>query len=126
MQEATDPPHVPQFSLGRRMRAAMEDAGINNIEMAAYLEVGANTVSNWLNGKTRPTALYLRQFALLTGVSYDWLAGDSPKDGGGIPTRRVQIRRPGRSSPRVKPLHRAVAAATTLAAAVVGAGGIAS
>jgi transcriptional regulator with XRE-family HTH domain len=58
------------------MRKALRHAGISPGQMAAYLGVGGNTVSTWINGKIGPSTQTLRLWALRTGVSYEWLAGD--------------------------------------------------
>lgn len=58
------------------MRKALRQAGISPGEMAAYLGVGGNTVSTWINGRITPSVQTLRLWALRTGVSLEWLAGD--------------------------------------------------
>jgi transcriptional regulator with XRE-family HTH domain len=68
--------------------------------MADYLEVGRNTVSNYLHGRTQPSAAVLRVWALRCGVPYEWLAAGvepepsptPPKVGSGAEKRASQRR----------------------------------
>lgn len=78
---------VPEWDLADRMRKALRHADIGMTEMADYLEVNRNTIGNWVNGHTRPTAATLRAWALRTGVQYDWLRGANPQVGVGCITR---------------------------------------
>jgi DNA-binding transcriptional regulator YiaG len=56
-----------------RMRKALRVAGMTPGEMAAYLDVGGNTVSTWINGHIKPSYTILRLWALRTGVPLTWL-----------------------------------------------------
>ena len=55
------------------MRKALRVSGVSAGEMAAYLGVGRNTVSTWVNGKIEPNLQTLRLWALRTGVPFEWL-----------------------------------------------------
>lgn len=68
---------VPEWDTADRMRKALREARINAGEMAAYLGVGRNTVSTWINGKIQPSTQTLRLWALRCGVSYEWLRNGS-------------------------------------------------
>ena len=46
---------IPQFQLHHRLALAMEWADVENTDMAAELGVHRNTLSNYLNGHTRPS-----------------------------------------------------------------------
>ena len=67
------------------MRKALRTSGVGAAEMADYLGVSRNTVSNWINGHHPPRGAYLRLWALRTGVPFEWLergevmtTGDTP------------------------------------------------
>lgn len=68
-----------QFSLGDRLAKSLHVAGLTSQDMAEALEVSRNTVSNYINGNTQPRKLYLREWALKTGVPLEWLeTGEFP------------------------------------------------
>lgn len=82
-----DTGQIPRWDLADRLRKSLRAAGLGVQEMADYLEVSRNTISNWINGRTRPSAPTLRLWALRTGVSYGWLRkgdGWSPTGGGAV------------------------------------------
>ena len=62
-----------QFGLSDRLAKALHVAGVSTTEMADELEVARSTISNYLNGHTTPKSLYLRIWALKTGVPLEWL-----------------------------------------------------
>ena len=62
-----------QFGLADRLAKSLHVAGMTNLDMAKVLEVSPNTVSNYINGNTQPRKLYLREWALKTGVPLEWL-----------------------------------------------------
>jgi transcriptional regulator with XRE-family HTH domain len=76
MTEQQDAPAVPSWDLADRMRKSLRHADIGVQEMADYLGVARNTVSTWINGRIEPSTQTLRLWAMRTGVSYKWLAGD--------------------------------------------------
>jgi transcriptional regulator with XRE-family HTH domain len=63
----------PGWELADRLRKSMRDAELTTAEMAEELEVSRATVSNWLNGHTRPPASSIRLWAIKCGVDYRWL-----------------------------------------------------
>jgi transcriptional regulator with XRE-family HTH domain len=73
MSTSAEHPEIPRFDQADRMRKALRTSGIGANEMAAYLDVSRNTVSNWINGHTPPRGAYLRLWALRTGVPFEWL-----------------------------------------------------
>ena len=78
---------VPTWDLGDRLAKALRVAGLTNSEMAEYLGVSRNTVSNYINAHTRIDRRTRMLWAMRTGVPLEWLetgqtpAGQQP-DGG--------------------------------------------
>ena len=85
--------NIPEFDTADRMRKTLRSSGVGVSEIAEYLGVGRNTVSNWINGRNPASVQTLRLWALRTGVPFEWLAtGESPRpegpegdDGEGLP-----------------------------------------
>ena len=73
MSTTAEHPEVPQFDTADRLRKALRESGVGAQEMADYLGVNRNTVSNWINGHHPPRGAYLRLWALRTGVPFEWL-----------------------------------------------------
>lgn len=76
-----------EFDLADRLRKSLRVADVSVQEMADYLEVNRNTVGRWLGGGGEPKGLYIRMWALRTGVPLEWLTtGDikqeNPSPGG--------------------------------------------
>lgn len=77
------------FDLGDRLAKSLKVSGVSSQEMAATLRVSRNTVSNYIHGNTNIPYLALREWALRTGVPFEWLergvlndespSGDDPK-----------------------------------------------
>lgn len=84
--------HVPQWDMADRMRKALRDAGVGVQEMADYLDVGRNTVSNWINGHNPPPGPAVRLWAMRCGVPLEWLKDgietSTPTPGGGLSNPR--------------------------------------
>jgi transcriptional regulator with XRE-family HTH domain len=74
MTTMTSPGRVPEFTLGWRMRLALESAGMSVQEMALALGYSRSSVSRWLNDIDEPRAAIMAQWALLTEVDAGWLA----------------------------------------------------
>jgi len=70
---------IPEWDVADRMRKALRYAGVMPGQMAAYLEVGNNTVSTWINGRITPTPQTIRLFAMRCGVAYEWLRFGAPE-----------------------------------------------
>ncbi|MGH8601434.1 MAG: helix-turn-helix transcriptional regulator [Gammaproteobacteria bacterium] len=64
-----------QKQLADRIRMARRTAGLSQSRVAALLVVHRGTVGHWERGAGhRPTNANLMQLAVLTAVSYEWLA----------------------------------------------------
>jgi transcriptional regulator with XRE-family HTH domain len=85
------------FDLSDRLAKSLRVSGVSNQEMAATLRVSRNTISNYIHGNTTIPYLALREWALRTGVPFEWLergvlneespSGDDPS-GQAVPTTR--------------------------------------
>lgn len=60
--------NIPEWTKGDRMLKALRHAHVSHAEMADYLGVSANTVGNWIAGRTSPTRGEVRLWAMRTGV----------------------------------------------------------
>jgi transcriptional regulator with XRE-family HTH domain len=71
---------IPPVTLGWRMQIALGWAGVSVQEMADDLGMSRNALSRWINDRgTPPRAAFLKQWALRTGVDYNWLnTGEEP------------------------------------------------
>jgi len=71
---------VPEFTLGWRLRRAVEHAGIKKEELADELEISRATLSRWMHDDYRRPIkpVWLKAIALRCGVPYEWLrTGDA-------------------------------------------------
>lgn len=69
--------NVPVWTLGWRLRRSLEFAGLTREEMAEELGMSRATLTRWMHDLGGPPRrIYLRQWALRTGVPYAWLAGE--------------------------------------------------
>ncbi len=85
---------IPQWTLGDRMGKALDHAGIGMQEMADYLGVSRNSVSNWVHGRITPSRQTLLLWSMRTGVDLDWIARSQSDTGwlrGHIPQPRGRI-----------------------------------
>lgn len=69
---------VPPILVHHRLRIAREYAGHEQEELARLMGVSRNTVSNAENGKRAPRQITLKMWALVCGVSPDWIANGPP------------------------------------------------
>ena len=61
------------------MRVSLRHAGLGVQEMAAYLDVSRNAVSNWINDRVTPSKQTMRLWSLRCGVPLEWLeTGKAP------------------------------------------------
>lgn len=84
-QPAAAPGTVPAWTLGWRLQRSLAHAGMSVSEMTWELEVSRGTISRWMADKgADPRDMYIRRWALRTGVPFTWLChGDlSPCDYG--------------------------------------------
>lgn len=74
---STTPMHnesaIPQWTVGDRLAKALDHAGIKVQDMADYLEIGRNTVGNYIAGRTAPSRATVLAWALRTGVPAEWI-----------------------------------------------------
>ena len=71
------PEQAPEWDLPDRMRKALRHAGLQTQEMAEYLGVSRTSVSNWINGRNRPSRPALRLWAMRCRVPFSWLAEEA-------------------------------------------------
>jgi transcriptional regulator with XRE-family HTH domain len=64
---------VPEWTLGDRMRKALEVSGTPVQEIAEYLDVSRVTVGRWIHDRTPVKRHVLLVWAATTGVDPDWL-----------------------------------------------------
>jgi transcriptional regulator with XRE-family HTH domain len=69
---------VPEWTLGWRLQRALAHAEIGAQEMADELGVTRSTISRWMHDRgAEPRAIYIKQWALRTGVPVEWLQEES-------------------------------------------------
>lgn len=61
------------FGLSDRLAKALTVAHVSNAEMAQALDVSRNTITNYTSGRTKPSRLQLREWAVRTGAPLEWL-----------------------------------------------------
>lgn len=89
MTIATDGRRRPAFTIGDRLRKARSQVaeGADASTFADLIGVSRNTVVNYELERTAPERMkpiVLRQWAMATGVDFEWLMhGDVGSDGGG-------------------------------------------
>ena len=75
---------IPEWSLADRMRKAREITGLDQSAFGEELGVSRATVSNAERGRTSPSRLLMRAWALRSGVPLQWLeTGKDPRPDGG-------------------------------------------
>lgn len=73
-------PLRPAFTLADRLRKAREVTGLSTIHFAQKMAISRTTVVNYEHGYRTPPTLYLRAWAVASGVDLDWLEfGDEPR-----------------------------------------------
>ncbi|NQX26846.1 helix-turn-helix transcriptional regulator [Microbacteriaceae bacterium VKM Ac-2854] len=79
-----------EFTLGDRLRKALQVADVSTKEMAEYLGMSESSLSHWMSGRTTPKKMAVRMWALRTGAPIQWLeTGNAPQpdngpEGGGV------------------------------------------
>lgn len=76
MSEAAIRSEVPDWTLGWKLKRALDFAGVSAQDMAAELGVHVATVSRWMNDRETPRRAYVMAWALRTGVPVSWFDGD--------------------------------------------------
>ncbi len=66
---------VPDWDLADRMRKALRHAGVTPGQMAGYLGVSRQSVSNWTSGRVEPSFQTVRLWSIRTGVDLEWVLG---------------------------------------------------
>lgn len=61
------------FTFADRLGKALHVSGVSNQDMADALGVSRATVSNYTSGRTSPSKLQLKEWALKTGAPIEWL-----------------------------------------------------
>lgn len=69
---------IPQWTFGDRLAKAREHAGISVEQMADELGVSRNTIGNYEAERTTPKAGVVKAWALITGVSFEWIVEGRP------------------------------------------------
>lgn len=64
-----------QATFAERLRSAMEQAGMNQTEMAVCAGVSKAAISQYLSGKNVPSVERMKKLADAAGVSFDYLMG---------------------------------------------------
>jgi transcriptional regulator with XRE-family HTH domain len=81
MTEMPDPALVPEWTLGWRLQRSLAHAEITVNEIADALNVSRATISRWINDRgAAPRPIYVKEWALRTGVPYTWLAYGTAAD----------------------------------------------
>lgn len=70
---------VPVITLGDRLGIALKFANMKTQEMADYLDVSRNTITNYVSERTHADKRTLMLWAMRTGVDLEWLqTGHAP------------------------------------------------
>lgn len=69
---------VPEWTLGWKLKRALDFAGVTAQEMAAELGVHVGTVSRYMNDREEPRRAYLIAWALRCGIPLSWFLADEP------------------------------------------------
>jgi len=67
-----------EFDLADRLRKSLRVSELPVQEMADLLGVSRNTVSNWINGRGKPSDHQLIVWAAHTDAPYQWLKDGEP------------------------------------------------
>jgi transcriptional regulator with XRE-family HTH domain len=67
------PERIPEWTLGDRLRKARLYANVSTEEMAEDIGRTIHTISNYERDFTKAPLLVIRQYALRTGVPFEWL-----------------------------------------------------
>lgn len=71
-----------EFTIGDRVRAAREQVGLEQAELADATGISRNSISNYERGATTPRRGQLALIALATGFDFEWLATGISADNG--------------------------------------------
>ena len=62
-----------EWTIGDRLRIARESVTERQKDFAEISGIARGTISRYENDATRPKVVYVRQWALATGYSFEWL-----------------------------------------------------
>jgi transcriptional regulator with XRE-family HTH domain len=75
--------HIPELTLGWRLRMAMESSSLDQSQWAQYLGVNRNTITRWTHDKSPVARGHLVAISLRTGVPMEWIEhGTGPSNNG--------------------------------------------
>ncbi|MDL2232362.1 helix-turn-helix transcriptional regulator [Ruminococcaceae bacterium OttesenSCG-928-L11] len=74
MKERNDNYSLP---FPKRLRQLMDEAGVNQQELADFVGVKRQTVAQWKDGKSTPDIYFFRRIAAFFRVPYEYLYGDT-------------------------------------------------
>ncbi|MFF5793948.1 helix-turn-helix domain-containing protein [Paeniglutamicibacter sp. NPDC012692] len=69
-----------EMDIHDRMRKALRVADVSVQEIAEAVGINRNSVSAWLNGRSKPNDIQLKKFALRTGAPLEWLVKGEIKE----------------------------------------------
>jgi len=100
---------VPPLTLGWRLQMALRQAGVSVQEMADELGMARNSLSRWLNDHAVPRTIFVKAWALRTGVPYEWLwtgqvSDNAPDSGAGLPRQDLNLKPSGYATSQVTDL----------------------
>lgn len=75
-EAATTHSQVPKWTLGWKLKRALDFAGVSAQDMAGELGVHVATVSRWMNDRETPRRAYVMAWALRTGVPIEWFSDE--------------------------------------------------
>lgn len=61
------------FGQHDRLAKALTVSGVSHAEMADALDVSRNTIGNYIAGRTKPSRLQVKEWAVRTGAPLEWL-----------------------------------------------------
>lgn len=71
--ERDDENRIPTFTLGDRLRKALDVSGLTAQDMAEVQDVTPSTISRWLRDRSPIRRSHLTLWAIATGVNLAWL-----------------------------------------------------
>jgi len=74
MSEMQDVSTIPlEWDVADRMRKSLRASGVGVQDMADYLGMSRNSISNWINGRAVPDHRTLLLWSMKTGAPLSWL-----------------------------------------------------
>ncbi len=70
---------IPEWNVADRLRKSRDKTGLDQIEFANLIGASKTSVGHWEAGRRIPRPIYLRAWAVATGVTVEWLeTGKAP------------------------------------------------